>query len=317
MNHDPRLIEAVLAGADGYEAAGSQHQASDGFGWYTEDTRAGTAYREVPVTGLIIAPMVDLLLAARNDPKIAVLIESRRGKLLDLISRSIAGLDKSYVQPGANGYYLLPSGADVEPLNLMSVYARPLLGYWQLTGDAESLREVTGIARTWKSALSIRLDGTVSWPHTARPTGNTGPAEFLIKSSAAIEFPLAAFEAGLVLDKKDILALSHAPMTTLWTANEHGRIQVRETVDAASQSFLSATGADRSTALRPAAWYAYLCYDHTLKSALDAYLFSIDPRFTEHGEFAMFALANRLANEPVEGTCEIPNVPELQTASAR
>ena len=167
------------------------------------------------------------------------------------------------------------------------------------------------------SALSIRLDGTVSWPHTARPTGNTGPAEFLIKSSAAIEFPLAAFEAGLVLDKKDILALSHAPMTTLWTANEHGRIQVRETVDAASQSFLSATGADRSTALRPAAWYAYLCYDHTLKSALDAYLFSIDPRFTEHGEFAMFALANRLANEPVEGTCEIPNVPELQTASAR
>jgi len=309
LNHDPQLIQLVLEGAAKYEAAASLHQAGPGFGWYTEDARASGPYREVPVTGLIMAPIVDLLQEAGRDPQLAKLVETQRARLLALLQRATAGLDGRYFEADGKGYYLLPSGLDVEPLNLMSVYARPLLGYWQLTQDAESLREVTGIARTWKAALRTGEDGSVTWPHTPRPpsiAAKPDPAEVMIKSAAAIEFPLAAYEAGLVFERKDIEALAHAPATTLLTRVDDTHYRLREFVDANSDAFISIGATDVGTALRPASWYRYLCYDRELTGVLDPYLFGIDPAFYRQSDLALLGMADRLAIAHDPASCGTP-----------
>jgi hypothetical protein len=300
LNHDPQLIALVLQGAAKYEVAASRHDPELGYGWYTEDTRAKGPYREVPVTGLIMAPMVDLLLESQRDPELAKLVAPHRERLLLLLRRAIVGLDQRYIEEGGRGYYLLPSGDDVEPINLMSVYARPLLGLWQLTRDAESLREVTGIARTWKAALSLRGDGSVTWPHTPRPStiaARPDPAEVMIKSSAAIEFPMAAFEAGLVLGRQEIEALARAPATTLLNRVDDTHYQLRGFVDVNSDAFVNAASTDIGTVLRPASWYQYGCYDPLGNQVLDPYLFGIDAKFYRLSGLALLSMAQRLVIE--------------------
>ena len=309
LNHDPRLIQAVLDGAQAYETDAHRHEALEGFGWYTEDTAAHSVYREVSVTGLIIAPVIDLLLASASDPQLSVQIETKRAWLLELVRRGIAGLDRRYIEEAGRGYYLLPAGDDIEPINLMSVYATPLLGYWRLTGDGEALREAMGIARTWKAALSIAPDGSVTWPHTARPSSipaTTNPAESLIKAAAAIEFPLAAYLAGLVLERKDIEALAAAPMTTLLQQVDDSHYLLREMVQAHLDRYVVVQDPKaRSTALRPSAWYSYLCYDRRLTAALDPYLFGLDPKFYLHDDIAMLGMAERLVIEGDPQTCAV------------
>ncbi len=310
LNHDPRLIEQVLRGAAKYEEAASLHAADLTFGWYTEDARARGPYREVPVTGLIMAPIVDLLLDASRDPELAKLVEPHRERLLTLLRGAIAGLDQRYIESDGRGYYLLPSRQDVEPLNLMSVYARPLLGLWQLTEDAASLRQVIGIARTWKAALTIGPDGSVTWPHTPRPASialRPDPAEIMIKSAAAIEFPLAAFEAGLVFDRRDIEALARAPATTLLERVDAGRYRLREYMDARSEAYISIASTNVGTALRPASWYRYLCYDRELTGVLDPYLFGINPEFYRLSELALLGMAERLVFEQDSKSCRPPD----------
>ncbi len=309
LNHDPQLIALVLEGAAKYEAAASLHDPELGFGWYTEDARALEPYREVPVTGLIMAPMVDLLQDSALDPELAKLVAPRREQLVSLVRRATAGLDQRYIEEDGRGYYLLPSGQDVEPINLMSVYARPLLGLWRLMQDAESLREVTGIARTWKAALTVRSDGSVTWPHTPRPAslaGRPGPAEVMIKSAAAIEFPLAAFEAGLVFNRQEIEALARAPATTLLTRADDRHYLLREFVDTASDRYVNAATADIGAILRPAGWLQYLCYDPDLTGDLDPYLFGIDPKFYRLSELALLGAATRLAIESDPKRCDSP-----------
>jgi hypothetical protein len=298
LNHDGRLIDLVLAGVSRYEADAQRHQASLGFGWYTEDARAPAPYREVPVTGLIMAPIVDLLQEASRDPELARLVAPHRERLLALLQNAISGLDARYIESGGKGYYLLPSGQDVEPLNLMSVYARPLLGLWQLTHDPEAQREITGIARTWKAALTIRPDGSVTWPHTPRPPSiapRPDPAEVMIKSAAAIEFPLAAYEAGLVFERSDIEHLARAPETTLLEQVDDGHYRLREYVDTLSTAFVGLTDGGVGTVLRPASWYRYGCYDTGVTAGLDAYLFGVDAQFYRLSELALFGLTMRLA----------------------
>ena len=312
LNHDPQLIALVLQGVAKYEAAASLHDPELGFGWYTEDARAKAPYREVPVTGLIMAPMIDLLQDSLRDPELAKLVAPRREQLLSLLRRAVTGLDQRYIEEDGKGYYLLPSGQDVEPINLMSVYARPLLGLWKLTQDAESLREVTGIARTWKAALTVRSDGSVTWPHTPRPASiapRPDPAEVMIKSAAAIEFPLAAYEAGLVFNHRDIEALARAPATTLLARADDRHYLLREFVDAASDRYVNAATADIGTLLRPASWLQYLCYDQDLTDALDPYLFGIDPKFYRLSELALLGAATRLAIENDPKRCDAAERP--------
>lgn len=310
LSRDPRLIQLVLEGADKYEAAAGLHDPALGFGWYTEDERAKRLYREVPVTGLIMAPMVDLLQESQRDPELAKLVEPHRERLMSLLRRAILGLDQRYIEEGGKGYYLLPSGQDVEPINLMSVYARPLLGLWQLTQDPESLREVTGIARTWKSALTLRDDGSITWPHTPRPStiaARPDPAEVMIKSSAAIEFPMAAFEAGLVFDRREIEALARAPATTLLSHVGETHYQLRAFVDANSDAYLNAATSDIGAVLRPASWYKYRCYDPDINQVLDPYLFGIDAKFYRLSDLALLSVVQRLDLEQDPQRCSAPN----------
>ena len=300
LGHDTRLIDEVLAGASKYEAAAHRHETERSFGWYTEDMHASRAYREVPVSGLIMAPIVDLLLEAKQDRALAQHVAPHRQALLDMLRQAIAGLDKRYIETDGKGYYLLPSGEDVEPLNLMSVYAAPLLGLWRLTQDAESLREATGIARTWKAALSTGIDGGVTWPHTARPPTSSlppGPPELMIKSSAAIEFPLVAYEAGLVFDRKDIEQLARVPETTLLERVDASHYRLREFVDPGSDSYISVADTGIGTVLRPASWYQYACYNPQQSAVLDPYLFGIDPKFYRLSELALLGLVDRLASQ--------------------
>ena len=256
LNHDKRLIEAVLTGFAAYTADAARHEAIDGFGWYTENTRTGAVYREVSITGLVVAPIIDLLLEARTDPQVAEIVEPRRAALLDIIRRSLVGLDRLYIEEDGRGYYLLPAGGEIEPINLMSIYAAQLLGYWRLTSDAEPLREATGIARTWKAVLHSSADWGVSWPHTARPSsirGPSNPSDFLYKAAAAIEFPLEAYKADLVLQRKDIEAIAKAPLTTLLRKIDDAHYQLRAVMDPSLDNWESYDPKAPSAALRPAA----------------------------------------------------------------
>ena len=300
LTHDPRLIEGLFQGLAAFESDAHRHEALDGFGWYTENTRTGVAYREVSVSGLIVAPVIDLLLEAQTDPQLAALVAPRRDELLDLMRRSLAGLDKMYIEEDGRGYFLLPNGGEIEPLNLMSVYANSLLGYWRLTGDAEALREATGIASTWKAVLQVRADGSVSWPHTARPStikGPSNPMEFLYKAAAAIEFPLEAYRAGLVLERRDIEAIAAAPMTTLLHKVDDRHYWLRTVMQGNLDAWLEFDPKDLSPALRPSAWYGYLCHNHSLAGALDSYLFGIDPKFYLKDGIALLGMTDRLVLE--------------------
>jgi len=298
QTRDRRLLDAFFEGLAMYEADGHRHEAIDGYGWYTEDDRMRAPYREVSIAGLVTAPMIDLLLAAKADPQLAGLIDPKRQHLLDLVRQGVAGLDKMYLEEDGRGYYLLPAGGEIEPFNLMSIYANSLLGYWRLTGDAEALREATGIARTWKAVLRVDADGGVSWPHTARPStikGPSNPRDFLYKAAAAIEFPLEAYRAGLVLSRKDAEAIAAAPMTTLLYKVDDRHYQVRAVMQPGLDSWLEFDAKDLGSALRPSAWYPYLCLNPHLAGALDDYLFGIDPKFYLKDGIAMLAMSDRLA----------------------
>lgn len=306
QTHDERLLSAIFEGLAAYEADGRRHEAVDGFGWYTENTRTNAVYREVSITGLVIAPVIDLLLDARTDKTLAALVDPRRDELTDLVRRSIAGLDKMYLEEDGRGYYLLPAGGEIEPFNLMSIYANSLLGYWRLTGDAEALREATGIARTWKAVLRVNADGGVSWPHTARPStikGPSNPMDFLYKAAAAIEFPMEAYRAGLVLNRKDVEAIAAAPMTTLLHKVDDRHYWVRTVMQPELDSWLDFDAKDLGPALRPSAWYRYLCFNRQLTGALDDYLFGIDPKFYLKDGIALLAMSDRLAIAHDPGRC--------------
>ena len=82
LTHDKQLISGLLAAWRRYDEAGHDFAAVDGYGWYTSERDSGMRYREVPIAGLIIRPIVELLLEARRSPELAKLIEpdQYRGK---------------------------------------------------------------------------------------------------------------------------------------------------------------------------------------------------------------------------------------------
>ena len=327
IKHDPRLIEAVLDGFRNYSAQTEVFSATDGFGWYTRDSRAGTVYREIPITGLIIAPIVEILRLASSDRILAAQLAERRVALLQTVERGIAGFDKHYREQNGLGFFVAePStepGTDVWPLNLGSVYARPLLGLWQLTGNREYLREVTGIARTWRAAMTLTSDGGVGWPYTPLPSDPhhaDGPQERLVKAAIGIEFPLAAYEAGIVLDRSEIDAIARAPLTTMLEYIDQTHVRVRKFVSPGSTQYLLPGSSEKIDALALAAWYVFTCQQPGLASSIDPVMFGADRQFYLHSAVALHGLSVRLAleNDPslCPGTGGPPNATQARAGNA-
>ncbi len=306
QTHDRRLIEAVLTRTADYAAAARPQNVQSAYGWYTDDAQTGTSYREVPVAGLIMAPVVDLLLAAQQDADLELLVGPQRGALMRMLEDAAAGVKDRYLEDHGHGYYLLPSGEDVVPLNLSSIYAEPLLGLWQLTHKPEYLRQVTGIARTWKTLLQQQPGKGVTWPYWPKPAPadlRKGPRERLVKAAAGIMFPKAAYQAGIVLDRHDISAIAGVPFSTLMVQLDAGHVLIRKHVDPGSDSYLTANRADGDSPLALGAWYVYRCFDMRLAADLDRVMFGIDATFYQHNMLALLGLAKRMAAEREPGGC--------------
>ena len=316
LTHDPRLIEAVLLGFEKFVAEAHAHDSTGGFGWYTRDSKENASYQEVPVTGLIIAPIVDMIMLAETDSDLATIIQRRRDDLLRTVELSVAHFDARYLEQDGLGFFLDHNGVDVLPLNLSSVYARPLLGLWKLTGNRDYGRKVAGIARTWKAALDVSAGG-VTWPYTPQPGDpkfRTGVRERMIKAAAGIEFPLAAYRAGLVLTAEDIKTIAGIPYTTLLQQIDSEHVNLRRYIDSGSQDYFEPGTRDGQHMLELAAWYSYACADENLKPMLDSILFGLDRKFYLHNHLATMAFAERLTAAQNPKGCQIDIRPGLQAA---
>lgn len=300
LTGDMRLVDDVLSGFSGYEQVGHLFEQRDGYGWYTEDTRRSLAYREVPIAGLVVAPVVDLLLASADEELLARRLAPVRARLIDVVAQGLAGLEHTYHEQNGLGFYRQPAVADVWPLNLASVYARPLLGLWQLTGRPEYLREAKGVARTWKAALVRGEGGGVTWPYTPRPGSLEmlrGPGERMWKAAAGIEFPLAAYQAGIGVERADIEAIARAPISTLLVRLDAAHYRVRRLVDPTSSDFQSLDAEHPDHILALASWMSLLCVDERIASKLDPFLLGLDPEYYLGTEHALMSTADRLLHE--------------------
>ena len=319
LTRDPRLIELVLSGFDKYAAEG-QAQATQpgGFGWYTHDLQRDVYFKEIPITGLVIAPIVEMLQLAETDDRLAAIIRQRRQDLMQVIRRGIDGFSTNYDEQAGLGFYRNPADPDVLPLNLSSVYARPLLGLGQLTSNQEYFREAAGIARTWQAMLTARSPDDSFWTYTPQP-GNPknpmGPRERMIKAGAGVEFPLAAYHAGIVLSAADIGLIAAMPHTILLERPDSAHVSLRRYVDAKSRDFFTMDRADIRDLMALSSWYAFVCHDPDLEPMLDPILFGLDAKFYLHDGRAMMAIAGRLALPPGPQRCSSSTPPVPHTGA--
>ena len=274
-------------------------------GWYTDDKATGARYRESPIVGLIAAPMVDMLLLAHTDENAARALAGAGPGLLAVIESELAKLRTDYVEDRGHGFMRLPRGDDVQPLNLASVYAEPLIGLWQLTGNKEYLRQVTGVAATWKAVLAANPTAPPIWPYVPRPSPDdllAGPAERLMKSAAGIVFAKAAHEAGIVLETKDLLRLAALPGTTFIEPAGKDSVRIRARIDPSYAEYLRPDARDTDNPRALGAWYIFTCLDPAVPGGLDPVLLGIDEKFWRTYRLALYALAMRRLEE-AQGRC--------------
>lgn len=304
---DAELIERVLDGIELYRSLAERHAAIDGFGWYTIETGTGIRYREVTVAGLIVAPMVELLLAARTDPAIETIVGGREAMILDTIERGIAGLDRLYREDGGNGYYQIAEPGEhhgkVEPLNRMGLLAAQLFGLAELTGKAEYAHKARAIATTYKSALTQHGNGTYSWPYWPQPGKLTGAGENFWKASVSIELARAAYRAGVVFDRTDMERIAAIADRTILVDDGVGGFALRRLIDPRAEPMPPAKVATPGRLLSLGSWYAYACFREGLSTKLDGFLFARDPAFYRAFPRAAWGLAESLAAEKDPTRC--------------
>jgi hypothetical protein len=168
------------------------------------------------------------------------------------------------------------------------------------------LRQVTGLARTWKAELAASSGGPANWPYYPRPAPEdllAGPRERLVKAAAGIGFPLAAYRAGVVLDRADVAAIAQIPVRTVLVQIDDRRYLLRSHLDPMSDSYLTPGATLGDNALALASWYAYGCVDPSLARDLDPILFGINRRFYRQHNGALLGMAQRLDLEHDPASC--------------
>ena len=176
-------------------------------------------FNEITSTGLILLPICDLLVghatallsAGRRDQFVASLVDA-----LDEFTDEV-----QYEDTANGGYFRDPLSGNVEALNHAHVYAAALTKTWRITGSA-GLRELAeSIARYFLASCTLEDNDTYSWPYAPVPgklrqdhprmTNGVDPAfrhafgaEAFYKAAVTIEFPVAAYDAGIGFDRQDM-----------------------------------------------------------------------------------------------------------------
>jgi hypothetical protein len=209
MFRDMEFVDAVLLGALHYVEAGHEHEALDGYGWYSWERSTGRWFREITTAGHVATPILDLLLLAEEDQHVADRISPHAAKLREAVIRGLAGFDDTYRRDGVSAYYVTPLNGDkVEALNHMAVYAVALARLHILTGDSSYKTRVAELAEFWKRTVTIQENGSWSWPYAASPGQINGPGEPFWKATVTIELPIIAYGLGVVVSKQDLLAIA-------------------------------------------------------------------------------------------------------------
>lgn len=302
VTHDPELITGLLAAWRRYDEAGHDFETVDGYGWYTSERDTGFRYREVPITGMIIRPIVELLAEAKRSPELARLIKPDRARLLATVERAVAGLDSLYKEDVSGGYFMHMGRRGPEPINLMAAYVVPLLGLSELTGNADYRRQFEGVARTYKAALRRGPDGSLGWPYWARPASLTGKPDPIYKAPVTIELAVAAWRAGVVFTRDDIDQIAASLPATAIEQVDASHVRIHDGMSTGSPYMQLDIVRPRQLSVQLAGWYEIACLDPGGAALLDRLLPVLDPHYQLH-TFALAGLASRLLDDAEPDRC--------------
>jgi hypothetical protein len=302
LTGDDRLIRGLLAAWRQFDAAGHEHARVDGYGWYTTDRVTGVRWRDAPVAGLIVQPIVDLLLEAERSPALAALIAAERTQLLRAVTRGLDGLDTLFVERDGRGVVMNMERRGPEPGNLAAAYAVAAAGHGALRGDPRGAHQLAAVARAFQASLRT-VDGRLGWPYFPAPAALAHRPEPVHKSPGTLELVMAAYREGVVFGDEDLAAIAGAFRQTVLIGGASGPEGIRAGLDGGAQALDLTAPKNRHQALQLGAWYGLTCAAPDIGETLDRLLPALDPAYARN-LFVISGLTERWLSESDPTRCQ-------------